>query len=68
VSNSVRATGELNGDPLAAGFLALPAAQVERLVAESLELDVPAGAIVYREGDPPRCFDRFVGDIPAMAA
>lgn len=57
MSNSVRAAGELNGDPLAAGFLAnLPAAQAERLLAESIELDVPAGAIVYREGDPPRCF------------
>jgi CRP/FNR family transcriptional regulator, cyclic AMP receptor protein len=57
VSNVVQTHPQLNpGDPVP-GFLAdLPDEQAERVLAESLKVDVPAGAVVYREGDPARCF------------
>jgi CRP-like cAMP-binding protein len=42
---------------LATGFISrLPSPQAERLIADSIAMDVPAGAVVYREGDAARCF------------
>jgi CRP-like cAMP-binding protein len=41
----------------AAGFIArLPTSQAEWLVGESITMEVPAGAVVYREGEAARCF------------
>jgi len=37
-------------------LLALPQEQATRLISESIEMDVPAGAVVYREGEVARCF------------
>src|SRR5262249_38601760 len=34
---------------------ALPRDQLDKLVSDSLRIDIPAGSTVYREGDPPRC-------------
>ena len=39
------------------GFLAnLPEDVAERLLAEAIRISVPAGALVYREGESPRVF------------
>jgi CRP/FNR family transcriptional regulator len=42
-------------ETLAAGFLAtVPEESVQRLFEDAVRLDVPAGAVLYREGDRPR--------------
>jgi CRP/FNR family transcriptional regulator len=44
-------------DALTGGFFhELPAEQLDGLLAESSRMDVPTGAVVYREGDSARCF------------
>jgi CRP/FNR family cyclic AMP-dependent transcriptional regulator len=41
----------------ASGFLSdLPDAQADRLLSESIRLDVPPGGVVYRDGDTAQCF------------
>lgn len=34
---------------------ALPPDTLEALLADAIRLDVPAGSVMYRQGDPPRC-------------
>jgi len=44
-------------DAVPAGFLLeLPHSQAELLLSESLQMDMPAGAVIDRAGDPARCF------------
>lgn len=51
------ALDELGREGLAGGFLFdLPPAQADRLLSDSIRIDVPAGGVVYREGDAARCF------------
>jgi len=33
----------------------LPTELLDRLLQDAMRLDVPAGSVLYREGDPPRC-------------
>jgi CRP/FNR family transcriptional regulator len=50
-----QALDELARDGLGGGFLfALPRAAAERLLAEAIRINVPAGAIVYRDDERPR--------------
>jgi CRP/FNR family cyclic AMP-dependent transcriptional regulator len=47
--------GQLVGDELPSGFLsALPASARERLLADAVRINVPAGALVYRDNERPR--------------
>jgi CRP-like cAMP-binding protein len=34
---------------------ALPEELLERLLVAAMRVDIPAGSVLYREGDPPRC-------------
>ncbi|MGE5226153.1 MAG: Crp/Fnr family transcriptional regulator [Planctomycetaceae bacterium] len=46
---------ELAGDGLQEGFLSsLPGEATERLLSEAIRIRVPAGAVVYRDGESPR--------------
>ncbi len=57
MTDSLEGLRELRRDGLKTGFLLdLPAAQADRLLSESVRMDVPAGAVVYRDGDAARCF------------
>lgn len=57
VTHRVRTLEELGGAGLKAGFLFdLPASQADRLLGESIRLDVPSGSVIYREGEAARCF------------
>jgi CRP/FNR family cyclic AMP-dependent transcriptional regulator len=48
---------ELRREGFASGFLfELPREQAQLLLAESIRMDMPAGAVIYRAGDPARCF------------
>jgi len=48
---------ELSREGLAGGFVFnLPSAQADRLLSESIRIDVPPGSVVYRVGDAARCF------------
>jgi CRP/FNR family transcriptional regulator len=45
----------LRGEGARGGFLStLPAAAAQRLLAEAIRITIPAGALVYREGETPR--------------
>jgi CRP/FNR family cyclic AMP-dependent transcriptional regulator len=47
----------LRREALPGGFLLeLPPAEAGLLLSESVRMDVPAGAVIYRAGDPARCF------------
>jgi CRP/FNR family transcriptional regulator, cyclic AMP receptor protein len=51
------ALDELSREGLAGGFFFdLPPGQADRLLSESIRIDLPAGGVVYREGDAARCF------------
>lgn len=57
MTHRVRTLDDLAGAGTDAGFLFdLPEAQADHLLAESIRLDVPTGAVIYREGDAARCF------------
>lgn len=57
---------ELRREGFARGFLFdLPTAQAHRLLSESIRMDVPAGSVVYREGDRARCFVVITGLVRA---
>jgi CRP/FNR family cyclic AMP-dependent transcriptional regulator len=57
---------ELIGAGLDHGFLVdLPEAAADRLLADAIRIDVPAGAIVYREEEPPRLFVVVTGILRA---
>jgi CRP/FNR family transcriptional regulator len=57
MTDSSKALDELTREGLGGGFIFdLPEAQADRLLSESIRIDVPPGSVVYREGDAARCF------------
>ncbi len=55
MNRTTHALDELTLDGIGSGFLvALPRAAAERLLAEAIRINVPAGALIYREDESPR--------------
>ena len=55
MNRPTHALDELTLDGIGSGFLvALPRAAAERLLAEAIRINVPAGALIYREDESPR--------------
>jgi CRP/FNR family cyclic AMP-dependent transcriptional regulator len=55
MNRQAHALDELALDGLGGGFLfALPREAAERLLSEAIRINVPAGALIYRDGEPPR--------------
>ena len=55
MNRPMHALDELARDGLGGGFLfALPREAAERLLSEAIRINVPAGALIYRDEDPPR--------------
>ncbi len=55
MNRQAHALDELALDGLEGGFLfALPREAAERLLSEAIRINVPAGALIYRDGEPPR--------------
>ncbi len=55
MNRQAHALDELALDGLEGGFLfALPREATERLLSDAIRINVPAGALIYRDGEPPR--------------
>ena len=55
MNRTTHALDELTLEGIGSGFLvALPRAAAERLLAEAIRINVPAGALIYREDESPR--------------
>jgi CRP/FNR family transcriptional regulator, cyclic AMP receptor protein len=57
MDRSTHSLDQLARDGLDGGFLAaLPGAAAERLLGEAIRINVPAGAVIYRDDESPRLF------------